>query len=132
MDASKQVAEKAVEGTQKTASTVVDTAKEAIDKTSDATSKTLSAIVSGGDGDEPASEYVEDEEGNLVAPAKEITLIAQLQDGTSLKVTTNKALWPKKGGKKKGKKVLKAKKGGKKALKKTRRNKKTVKKSKKN
>ena len=89
----------------------------------------------GGAGDtQKASDYDIDEEGNLIAPATEITVIAKLPDGNRIKLTTNKELWPNRGGKK-SRKVLKAKKGGKKLnkiLKKTRKNKKTVKKSKKN
>jgi len=89
----------------------------------------------GGAGDtQKASDYDIDEEGNLIAPATEITVIAKLPDGNTIKLTTDKGLWPKKAGKK-SRKVLKAKKGGKKLnkiLKKTRKTKKTVKKSKKN
>lgn len=89
----------------------------------------------GGAGDtQKASDYDIDDEGNLIAPATEITVIAKLPDGNSIKLTTNQGLWPKTAGKK-SRKVLKAKKGGKKLnkiLKKTRKNKKTVKKSKKN
>lgn len=94
-----------------------------------------STLPVGGAGDsQNASDYHIDEEGNLIAPATEITVIAKLQDGNSIKLTTNQGLWPKTAGKK-SRKVLKAKKGGKKLnkiLKKTRKNKKTVKKSKKN
>lgn len=154
-EATLKAADKIGDAAVETSKNVVDKSSESIKKSIDASAKSLknrpnisssanSAVYAndvyntlsvGGAGDtQKASDYDIDEEGNLIAPATEITVIAKLPDGNSIKLTTNKGLWPKTAGKK-SRKVLKAKKGGKKLnkiLKKTRKNKKTVKKSKKN
>lgn len=161
-ETSNKVGEATLKAADKIGDAAIETSKNAVDKSSESIKKSIDATTNslknrpnisssansaayandvystlpmGGAGDtQKASDYDIDEEGNLIAPATEITVIAKLPDGNSIKLTTNQRLWPKTAGKK-SRKVLKAKKGGKKLnkiLKKTRKNKKTVKKSKKN
>lgn len=161
-ETSNKVGEATLKAADKIGDAAVETSKNVVDKSSETIKKSIDASANslknrpntsssanstayannvyntlpvGGAGDtQKASDYDIDDEGNLIAPATEITVIAKLPDGNSIKLTTNPGLWPKTAGKK-SRKVLKAKKGGKKLnkiLKKTRKNKKTVKKSKKN
>tara|TARA_B100001094_G_scaffold59164_1_gene54648 strand:- start:1612 stop:2172 length:561 start_codon:yes stop_codon:yes gene_type:complete len=161
-ETSNKVGEATLKAADKIGDAAIETSKNAVDKSSESIKKSIDASTNslknrpytsssadsaayandvygtlpmGGAGDtQKASDYDIDEEGNLIAPATEITVIAKLPDGNTIKLTTDKGLWPKKAGKK-SRKVLKAKKGGKKLnkiLKKTRKTKKTVKKSKKN
>ena len=140
IETSKNVVDKSSESIKKSIDASANSLKNRPNTSSSANSTTYandvySTLPMGGAGDtQKASDYDIDEEGNLIAPATEITVIAKLPDGNSIKLTTNQGLWTKTAGKK-SRKVLKAKKGGKKLnkiLKKTRKNKKTVKKSKKN
>ena len=121
-ETSNKVGEATLKAADKIGDDAVETSKNVVDKSSESIKKSIDASANslknrpntsssanstayandvydtfsmGGAGDSPkASDYDIDEEGNLIAPATEITVIAKLPDGNRIKLTTNKELWP--------------------------------------